>query len=139
MSEQTSEPKKLGRPKGSGLHITPEKETEVIGILKAGCSRNDAADAIGVSRSTLHEHIDRSEDFAERVKKAEYQGKRKHIDRIANADAWQASAWFLERKYYSEFGNKQKLEHTGENGGAIQNAVSFEVVGRAAKKNAGDS
>lgn len=109
-----------GRPKGSGIKITPEKEREILAILAVGGSRNDAAEYVGVGKATLHETIDRNEDFAEQVKKAEADGKIRHLKKIEAANAWQASAWFLERKYPKEFGLKQSLEHTGADGAPIQ-------------------
>lgn len=118
--EQTEEVKRgRGRPKGYFIKITPEKEREILAILAIGGSRNDAAEYVGVSRSTLHETIDRNEDFAERVKKAEADGKIKHLKKVGDANAWQASAWFLERKYPKEYGLKQTLEHSGPDGAPI--------------------
>ena len=103
-----------GRPKGSGVKITPEKQREILAILAIGGSRNDAADYVGVSKSTLHDTIAREEGFSEQVKRAEASGKVRHLKKLEKAQAWQASAWFLERKYRDEFGASQKVIHGGD-------------------------
>lgn len=126
MSE--TEKRGRGRPKGSGLVITAEKKREIFAILSIGASRNDAADYIGVGRTTLHDLIEKDEDFAEQVKKAESAGKIKHMKKVGNAPAWQASAWMLERKWPKEFGAKQQLEHTGADGGPIEFAKIERVI-----------
>jgi hypothetical protein len=43
----------------------------------------------------------------------------RHIRKIFEADAWQASAWMLERKWHDEFGRRQLLENIGKDGGPI--------------------
>lgn len=104
---QPVQPKKVGRPKGSGIVVTTEVMASVCEILEAGGSRNDAADVVGVGRSTLHYAIERNPTFGEQVKKAEVAGKLHHLRVIANSDAWQSSAWFLERKYPDEFARRE--------------------------------
>lgn len=44
------------------------------------------------------------------------------VAREAKASDWKASAWFLERRFPKRWGAKQTLEHTGPDGGPIQNA-----------------
>jgi len=97
-----------GRPKGIGIVITEAKQKEILAILTIGGSRNDAADYVGVGKSTLHDTIARDADFAEQIKKAEAAGKIRHMRKIDKASQWQASAWFLERKYPAEFGNRPR-------------------------------
>lgn len=104
---QPVQPKKVGRPKGSGLAVTPAIMASVCEVLEAGGSRNDAADMTGIAASTLHNALERDADFSERVKKAEVRGKLRHLEAIANSDAWQASAWFLERKYPDEYARRE--------------------------------
>jgi hypothetical protein len=108
--------RKPGRPVGSGVAITPDKKKEILAILTVGSTRNTAADYVGVGRSTLSETIGRDKEFHEQIKRAEAQGKLRHEKKIAEADAWQASAWHLERKYPEEYALKHKLEHTSPDG-----------------------
>ena len=113
----TTTPKRRGRKKGDGMVITADKQREILAVLATGGSRNDAADYVGVGRSTLSDHIARDESFAEQVKKAESAGKIKHLQKIEKSGAWQASAWFLERKYPAEY--RQRTEHTGADGAPL--------------------
>lgn len=104
---EKKEKKKRGRPPGSGLAITPEKADKIMTVLELGGSRNDAADYVGVGRGTLSAHVQRDEDFAERLKMAEAKGKVYHLNKISKSPSWQASAWMLERKYWQEFGKPE--------------------------------
>jgi hypothetical protein len=96
------------------------KTKEICQYLEEGLSREDAWTLVGIVKSTFYEWMEKS-DFSDSIKKAELKGKREHILNIKKAGEqhWTASAWFLERRYYEEFGNKSKLEHTGQGGGPI--------------------
>jgi hypothetical protein len=96
------------------------KTKEICQYLEEGLSREDAWTLAGIVKSTFYEWMEKS-DFSDSIKKAELKGKREHILNIKKAGEqhWTASAWFLERRYYEEFGNKSKLEHIGKDGGPI--------------------
>lgn len=61
-------------------------------------------------------------DFSEPIKKAEATCKQRNIQLIQRAalTTWTAAAWWLERKYPKEFATRQRLEHSGPEGGAIK-------------------
>lgn len=92
-------------------------QKQILAVLAAGCSRNDAADVTGVGRSTLSAQIAKNEAFSEQVKKAEASGKLRHIRKINKSKAWQSSAWFLERKYPEEYGRRVPLPVVAEDNG----------------------
>mgnify|MGYP000954248146 CR=1 FL=1 len=100
------QPGKRGRPKGSGTVLTPHRRREILAILTVGGSRNDAADYVGIDRGNLETAKLEAHhpDFLRQLKRAEARGKAYHLRRVHDADAWQASAWMLERKYRAEFG-----------------------------------
>lgn len=112
------ESKKNKKPHGRPAVITEDKKMEIIAVLSTGGSRNMAADYVSVGRTTLHDLIERDDDFSDQVKKAESESKFQHIKNISNAadgGAWQASAWYLERKEPGEFGrNKIEQKEPGE-------------------------
>lgn len=114
-----------GRPKGSGIKVTPDKEREILAVLSIGGSRQDAADYVGVGRTSLLRAIDRDEAFADRVKAAEISGKIRHMEKIEKAESWQASAWFLERRYPAEF--RRRSEVTGADGAPLQVTATIDV------------
>ncbi len=96
------------------------KTKEICQYLEEGLSREDAWTLAGIGKSTFYEWMEKP-DFPDSIKKAELKGKREHILNIKKASEqhWTASAWFLERRYFEEFGNKSKFEHTGKGGGPI--------------------
>lgn len=60
--------------------------------------------------------------FFQAVKRAEERFIAWHLKVIkdaAEAGTWQAAAWILERKYFEEFGRKDRHEVTGKEGGPI--------------------
>jgi|SRR3972149_8194492 len=63
-------------------------------------------------------HDENKLEFVEAVKKAEMQGNDKlrdlSIRKIVEDKSWQSGAWWLERNFFNEFGNKQKLDLSGE-------------------------
>lgn len=103
-----AKPVKPKRKRGRPTVLTAERKREILAILTIGGSRNDAADYVGIDRSTLETaKLLRSHGaFCRQVKKAEAAGKAHHMRKVHTAEAWQASAWMLERKYPDEFGRK---------------------------------
>lgn len=107
---------------------------EICTYIENGSSLKDAANLSGIGESTLA--LWRSEDgygdtknpltqkqrldLLDAIKKAEAKNKEKHIQNIetASAKSWQASAWWLERKYKDEFAVRS--EHTGKDGESLQ-------------------
>lgn len=61
-------------------------------------------------------------EFVDRVEKARGDTVVRALGVIQKAmpDSWQAAAWLLERRYPDEFGRRQRLEHTGAGGGAVE-------------------
>ena len=80
---------------------------EICGYIEKGNFNKDAAMLAGIGESTFYEWKDKPE-FAEAIKKAESKCKNQCIQEIRRAgkEQWQATAWFLERKYPKEFGRK---------------------------------
>ena len=59
-----------------------------------------------------------SNEFCERIKKAELENKQRSMVIIQQAatKSWQAAAWWLERKYRDEYGQHVIQEHQGKLG-----------------------
>ncbi len=51
-------------------------------------------------------------------------GKFQNIKKIREDSSWQSAAWLLERQYPGEFGRRENIKHTGENG-----PISFIIKG----------
>lgn len=111
---------KKGQPKkkpGPKPKMGDAQRREVLETLSDGGSLRDAADLIGVNYSTVFRERKNNHEFAKGVRQAAKQGKMKHLRKIADADSWQASAWFLERKYGKEYGRKDKVDMTSKGKG----------------------
>lgn len=103
--------------------IGPDEQKQVLGALGVGGSLADAAGLIGVNPSTLRRLKAADPEFARGVRHAVRAGKLKLIQKVANAPAWQAAAWMLERKWGREFGKKDKLDLTNHG----ESAFTFNI------------
>lgn len=113
---------------GPKFKVGPEEKKVVIGVVKAGGSIADSAAIIGVVRKTVQNAMVADPDFRTAVRQAKAEGKVRLITKIGKARSWQAWAWILERTYGTEFGRKDRHEHTGRNGGPMQTATTVSHV-----------
>ena len=131
--------------------FNPETRRKIIQALEAGNYRKTAAALAGVDESTFYKWMKRGEkaksgkyfQFVQSVKRAEEKAKAYHLQQIRKAaenGSWQASAWYLERKHYKEWGRKQQVDMTAdvkqEVSGEIKTEMSFEDKLKEAKKRA---
>lgn len=112
----------LGRPS----KLTKELIQEMTGHIENGMNYKDTSALCGIVYNTFLDWSKKGEadfnqgkktlfsDFFCSLREAELKGKLKAIQYIKNNEDWRARAWYLERKYYDEFGNKQKIEHSGD-------------------------
>jgi transposase len=107
--------------------LTPEIEKKICDFIKAGNTPETAALISGISRATFFNWMKKGReakrknqflDFLDSIKKAEKYSEAWHVQNIRNAseDKWQASAWFLERRYPGTWAKweHRKLEHSGK-------------------------
>jgi hypothetical protein len=87
---------------------TPEIIVEICGYLESGLNQKDAQTLAGISKSTFHEWEAKHSDFSDAISKARVKNKKFHLDVISNSKSWQASTWYLERVYSSEFASKKE-------------------------------
>lgn len=93
--------------------LNPEVAKRITDALAAGNTRRAAAAYGGIEEHTLGRWIKRYDHFAQAVKSAEAQAEVSHVARIAQASqagAWQASAWWLERRRHADWGKVDRLE-----------------------------
>ncbi len=123
---EAAEKRKAGRP----TKLTPETTEKIVQALTAGNTRQAACGYAGISDQSFLNYLRSSLEFLEAVKKAEADAEVRHVANIAKASNdgnWTASAWWLERRRYQEWGRKDRHEHTGAEGGPIE----FSNVGTA--------
>lgn len=92
--------------------LTKEAVREAVKLVSSGASNKDVCAYIGVNETTFYRWLkdpktDNQRQLCQSLKKAETERKLWHVRQIMQAAAdgkWQASAWFLERKYPDEYG-----------------------------------
>lgn len=109
------------------MKYSPELVDEIIKYIEEGSSDKDAAELAGISRETFYQwqrptvtdpsgkelpNPDFKVDFSDRLKKAELKRKKALINRVITNDSWQSAAWYLERQFNDEYGEKKKIEVT---------------------------
>jgi hypothetical protein len=89
---------------------TPEAEALIVEAVSDGLPYRLAAEAGGISYETLNEWRKGFSEFSDSLKKAESKAAQAAVKHITANDAWQARAWFLERRFPEEFGLPQAIE-----------------------------
>ncbi len=91
----------------------PELVDELCKYIENGASNKDAAALCDIHQATFYDWQDEKSqqyhpELSERLKKAETVCKMRCIALIQKAaiTTWQAAAWWMERKYPSEFGKE---------------------------------
>lgn len=123
------QPKKEYVQEGSGRpsKFTEKRRNDIIDAVSHRVPYEMAAEANGISLSTLYEWIKIGNDhreqgidsdytiFSEALKRAEMQKVREHTDMIAaKPERWQADAWLLERRWHKYFGANAALNELNE-------------------------
>jgi hypothetical protein len=103
-------PKTKAAPKKGGPKAAYEQDETIkfrmFEALRVGMSEGDCAEMLGINTETFRRWKNR-DGIGGDIKKAILEGKEHHLRRIfQGAVGWQSSAWFLERKYRSEFGRE---------------------------------
>ena len=128
---------KIGRP----TKLTPGLKEVLITALSSGCYRATAAAHAGISTPTLYKWLETGEadlehgrdtdhaDLRMAVIKAEADAEQEALQNIReqSKQQWQASAWFLERKWPNRWGRREHVEHSGEIGGKVHNQAVYIV------------
>ena len=96
-----------------------EKTIEIIlKARKSGLNQKECAEVAGINESTLYKWLNKGKkakrgkyrDFYNDFQMAKNKNKLFHLKKIHEAEAWTASAWYLERVYPEEFGRKDRVD-----------------------------
>lgn len=129
---------KTGRP----TKLTEELTEQLCALLRTGEFLEHACAAVGLNKTTVYDWIKQGESepedgphriFSNACARAREEGERYHLERInkigdgeAHAGEgfskpdWKARAWILERLNRARYGNVQKTELTGADGGPVK-------------------
>ena len=97
-------------------------------LVAAGNYHKDVYPILGVDESTWYRWLSDGEkaksgikrEFYETIKKAEKDAIARNvalIQQAAKEGNWQAAAWWLERKYFEDWGRKDKVDLTADKDG----------------------
>ena len=139
------QPKKEYAREGSGRpsKFTPERRAAIIDAISHRIPYEMAAEANGISLSTLYEwfRIGREHQeegissdytiFSEALKKAEMVKVRQHMDIISDRpERWQADAWILERRWHKHYSPNAALNELNEKMDQLLDGEKNEKHGR---------
>jgi len=107
------------------MKYTPEIVKEIAKYIEQGATQKDACTLAGISDCTSHEwkNDPKKPEFSETLKSAEARCKQRHIMNVQRAGfgvkdkdgnwvrppVWQASSWYLERRYREEYALRHEL------------------------------
>lgn len=128
MAGKPNPPKEYSRePIGRPSKFTEKRRNDIIDAVSHRIPYELAAEANGISLSTLYEWLkigrEQTEEgissdytiFSEALKRAEMQKMREHSDIIAaRPERWQADAWLLERRWYKYFGANAQINELNQ-------------------------
>lgn len=117
----------VGRPSKYSKHYCDE----VIACMSLGFSLTAFAGEIGVARSTINEWMEVHPEFSEAVKKGKAKRTLSLEKRLLTADSGPvvtSSIFALKNADPDEWREKQTQEHTGPNGGPMQQVTTVRLV-----------
>lgn len=124
----------MGRP----TKLSPKISEKIFEALRAGNNRKATAAYAGISLAAFQNWIAKGRsakkgpyrEFVDGLEKAEADAEvgAVAIIRKAAQTTWQAAAWWLERKFPKDWSRVQHLEHTGADGGPIQQQHSYNLA-----------
>lgn len=132
---------------GSPTKRTDAARSTILKALKLGATLKLAAESAGMHYDTLREWMNNDAAFSVAVRKAEAtraQAALRSIEKAAKEDNWQAAAWYLERRYPTEYGRTiQQQQVSGEVNHTVRityvndwRAATFQVAEQVAQSDA---
>lgn len=106
---------------------TEQNKRNVLAAIARGASLGMAAECAGVSARAFYSWRQEDAEFSDDIKKARTACALERLDRICNADQWQAHAWWLERQFPEDFSLVQKIEQVLKAHGLIAPGIASQL------------
>lgn len=99
----------VGRPRST---MTPDNCEAVLRNVRFGLHPDRAAQAAGISASTMRAHKRRHPEFATALKEAAAQAEQHFLSRILrhSESQWTAAAWMLERRFPERWRKREQAD-----------------------------
>ncbi len=131
-----------GRKKGDGLKLTLEITNAIAADLALAIPFETAVGRAGIALATAYEWRRKGEEgkapyaaFAVAVTRARCEAVRfLTLRALAGGKGSSNATWFLERRYPKDYGSRQRLEITGNDGSPIEHEVRIDPVNDAAAR-----
>ncbi len=122
--KKPSKKSKAKRGSGQPTKLTLAVQKRIVELVKAGNYYETACKASGIGETTFYRWKARGEketsgiyrEFWEAIQKATSDAEAHHLENIslaADSGAWQASAWYLERKNHERWRRREKNQIEG--------------------------
>lgn len=115
--------------------LTRKLINEAEKLIKLGNYTVTVCQYLGIHESTWYRWMNEGEvakrglkrEFYESIKRAESHAEIRNVQIIQNAaqENWQASAWYLERKFHDRWGRKDKMDANVNHSGGMTNKVDL--------------
>src|SRR5260221_12746645 len=104
----------MGRP----TKFNADVQQRICEAIALGLTHEQAAASAGITRETLRQWRNAKLAFSADLEKAEITGMSARLERIqmaAKDGAWQADAWWLERRFPDQWGRRERVDvnHSG--------------------------
>lgn len=127
--------KQTTKPLARGSKLTEDVQTKIVQALQLGLYIIEACKIVGITNPTYHNWVKLGRagkkpyaDFLEATEEASAAAEGDALAKIRKGeDNWQASAWFLERRF------RQRWARTVDNSGIADTPVQKQLVVRFIK------
>ncbi|MFY9378850.1 MAG: hypothetical protein WAP07_01250 [Acutalibacteraceae bacterium] len=114
---KSQKPKKKGRP----TKLTKELIEQIATLVRAGNYIETACNFVGISKDTYFRWAREGARaksglkrlFSDSIKSAVAESEIRDVEFIRKNETWQSKAWRLERRFPDRWGNRQKVELSG--------------------------
>jgi hypothetical protein len=126
-------PAKRGKKRPGATKYEPERAKRICDALALGATHRLAAAYGGIHEQTFINWRDRHPEFAIAIEEAEARCAMRHLMRLEEAskdpkNVVFASSWILERRFNRDYGQRQRIDHSGtEDGPPIQTQTNVDV------------
>lgn len=107
-----------------GAWQSEERIAALIAMLEQGIPLRASCAALRIPETSLREKMAVDPELCDWVNDARASAEARHVAKVAVADDWKASAWWLERRAPDEWAPpKERREVSGPGGGPVQLAA----------------